>query len=914
MSWFARSIANTFQLDVDDDEQRSPEHNTNTDQPEVEEDDSPLTPGRGVKEDLSEIKKTLTRQFWGVASFLAPPPSDEHSNQQSDPSDPEDAAPEVVSGLRKDFAEIGGRFCSGISKLSSNIDVSEITKLASNLLQLSPDGDDYVLSKDAKAIGVTDEVLTFVRDITMHPETWLDFPLTEDDDDGEEFELSDAQQEHALTVESLAPRLAALRIELCPGYMSEGSFWKIYFVLLHPRLEPHAAELLSTPEGKRFVWRRRSSGNRVSDRPGKRARARNSEAEEEEEKSLRRGEKRGEKKGDRSAGKGRVTRPAVMRCYFMQIVKARASLTHELKAHSSSQIKEEEGSTNNLLYSEHKPESSQEEHSLVPLEISTTQSTKSVISTDPETEKHYIPSEDEVQIVDKSVIQEEPRNKTKTEDQNMSFNNTSSIVVEDKDEDDWLKEDTSEHIITGTTSIPIEHDEDVSFSDLEEDDDGGAQTNYRKTASGSDSSTKDSRDWVQLGSDSSTVEHAGRVSGAQNSEMKESNDWLDVDDIDVHYRGLRLFPIPFVPRLGQASRGEAAAPSCFPISAICKLYVSSRNLVVPIDGWTPRSSIAIFLTRRLNRLSKEDVLWLKLLSYDFPTNPSSSSSSTKQSHKSIYQIRFEKDKVKKLLAERRVVLRIESQIHEHTRKLHAIEVQLEDENAKIKAAIDELKRLRTVKEASTALKVWQPEIIHTRQKQIVENCSVPVDFRINALEMEIKLCKQHMSGFLKAREEETKRLEAAKERLSKVKYHPLQSFDVENESRHSRRISEKNAKRQGLQCIGADQQYFRSGSTWCPMGANPYKRTAAPAFSRSLLGGFVTIGCLFVIWVPFVYAWQSWSAHEDDYFGIRILSRCLVITSWAAKCSWPNNKGELGIWDTDLGLGCFRLWASIPVF
>ncbi|KAL8250959.1 hypothetical protein R6Q59_034652 [Mikania micrantha] len=297
----------------------------------------------------------------------------------------------------------------------------------------------------------------------MHPETWLDFPLTEDDDDGEEFELSDAQQEHALTVESLAPRLAALRIELCPGYMSEGSFWKIYFVLLHPRLEPHAAELLSTPE----------------------------------------------------------------------IVKARASLTHELKAHSSSQIKEEEGSTNNLLYSEHKPESSQEEHSLVPLEISTTQSTKSVISTDPETEKHYIPSEDEVQIVDKSVIQEEPRNKTKTEDQNMSFNNTSSIVVEDKDEDDWLKEDTSEHIITGTTSIPIEHDEDVSFSDLEEDDDGGAQTNYRKTASGSDSSTKDSRDWVQLGSDSSTVEHVGRVSGAHNSEMKESNDWLDVDDIDV---------------------------------------------------------------------------------------------------------------------------------------------------------------------------------------------------------------------------------------------------------------------------------------------------------------------------------------------------------------------------------------------
>ncbi|KAI3785160.1 hypothetical protein L1987_44273 [Smallanthus sonchifolius] len=465
MSWFARSIANTFQLDVEDDDQRSPNHNANKDistdqkgEHELEEDDSPLSPERGVKEDLSEITKTLTRQFWGVASFLAPPPPAEHSNKQSDPSDPEDAAPEAISGIRRDFAEIGGRFRSGISKLSTNIDVSEITKLASNFLQISPDGGDYVLSRDAEAIGVTDEVLTFVRDITMHPETWLGFPLPEDEDDCDDFELSDAQQEHALTVESLAPRLAALRIELCPGYMSESSFWKIYFVLLHPRLEPHAAELLSTPE----------------------------------------------------------------------IVKARASLTQGLKAHSNSQTNADEG----FPYPEPKPDSSQEEHSPVPLETSTTKSTTCVISTDAETEKHYIPSQ-EVQIVDKSVIQEESRNKTKVEDQNLPSNITSSNVVEDKDEDDWLKEDSSENIATGTTTIPIDHDEDVSFSDLEEDEDGDAPTNYKKTASGSDSSTKDSRDWVRLGSDSSTVDHTGQVSGANGSEMKESNDWLDVDDIDV---------------------------------------------------------------------------------------------------------------------------------------------------------------------------------------------------------------------------------------------------------------------------------------------------------------------------------------------------------------------------------------------
>ncbi|KAF9608361.1 hypothetical protein IFM89_009480 [Coptis chinensis] len=72
----------------------------------------------------------------------------------------------------------------------------------------------------------------------MHPETWLDFPLADDED----------SDEHALAVERLAPRLATLSIEICPGYMSEGCFWKIYFVLLHSRLNKYDAELLLTPQ------------------------------------------------------------------------------------------------------------------------------------------------------------------------------------------------------------------------------------------------------------------------------------------------------------------------------------------------------------------------------------------------------------------------------------------------------------------------------------------------------------------------------------------------------------------------------------------------------------------------------------------------------------------------------------------
>lgn len=75
----------------------------------------------------------------------------------------------------------------------------------------------------------------------------LSFPFTPD------FHLSDAQQEHALAIEDLAPRLSALRVKLCPDHMTETSFWKIYFVHLHPKLEHNAAKLLSTPKVSMLV-------------------------------------------------------------------------------------------------------------------------------------------------------------------------------------------------------------------------------------------------------------------------------------------------------------------------------------------------------------------------------------------------------------------------------------------------------------------------------------------------------------------------------------------------------------------------------------------------------------------------------------------------------------------------------------
>ncbi|KAH7665030.1 BSD domain-containing protein [Dioscorea alata] len=254
MAWWARSLSTaTMAADDDDPEAMAGRHesyHTNLEKGGGEEGSECST--RGVKEDLTELTKALSRQFWGVASFLAPPTS--YTSAVSLPSchsDPAEVSEsQRIAGIRSDFAEISGRFRNGISRISSNKAVTEISKIASSFLPFGSDDseDELGTSEGGWAIGVTAEVLAFARNIAMHPETWLDFPLYEDEEEPDDFDMSDAQEEHALVVQHHEPRLAALKIELCPTHMSEGCFWKIYFLLLHPRLSKHDAELLSTPQ------------------------------------------------------------------------------------------------------------------------------------------------------------------------------------------------------------------------------------------------------------------------------------------------------------------------------------------------------------------------------------------------------------------------------------------------------------------------------------------------------------------------------------------------------------------------------------------------------------------------------------------------------------------------------------------
>ncbi|GAB4852386.1 hypothetical protein Ancab_016578 [Ancistrocladus abbreviatus] len=378
---------------------------------EAEEDGDQLdSPTRRVKEDLedlTELRETLTRRLLGVANFLAPPPATTASDHHpvSD-CNPRDSSHPSVSGYDEssgDGLKVGGRFADGFSAVSND-------RVALENLRFGPWYNRYgsVYEEDenwiSEAVGITDEVLAFAGNIAHHPETWLDFPI-EEEDDLDDFHISETQKVHALAVECLSPRLAALRIELCPAHMSDGYFWKVYFVLLHSRLNKQDAELLSTPQvvETRVKWMQELQKRTKTES----------------------GWHRPKKYCNESTG-----------------------LLHEDFVGSSPDV-------------EH---SDNMQHSTYALELA---SAPTIL--DSESERHLFASK-EVHLFDKPTVEENQLIKT-VEKSSIPCLSPRILLhnFEDDDDDDWPEDDFSGQgkIIA---AIPVGIDEEVSFSDLEDDD------------------------------------------------------------------------------------------------------------------------------------------------------------------------------------------------------------------------------------------------------------------------------------------------------------------------------------------------------------------------------------------------------------------------------------------------------------
>ncbi|CAO2171840.1 unnamed protein product, partial [Urochloa humidicola] len=180
---------------------------------------------------------------------------------------------------------------------------------------------------------------------------------------------------------------------------------------------------------------------------------------------------------------------------------------------------------------------------------------------------------------------------------------------------------------------------------------------------------------------------------------------------------------------------------------------------------------------RLGRISLHPALWSALLSRDFPSQsqPSSSSSISQQQHpKSLYKTKFERHKVRMAEARRRAVFEAEARVLACRRRLAELEDSMRAEGKRMKAAAQEVDNLERVRRASVALNVWQPQVVHGRQKQLVQQCTVPVDSRLSDLNMELKVCKQQIATYKNSYNKEKHKLDEYEEALKRAKYHPLQ--------------------------------------------------------------------------------------------------------------------------------------------
>ncbi|XP_015892307.3 uncharacterized protein LOC107426597 isoform X2 [Ziziphus jujuba] len=102
--------------------------------------------------------------------------------------------------------------------------------------------------EEEELLGLTDKFIDFLKTFTL--ETFKKFPLpaAEEGTHGDDLpttsgsvrkDLTEWQERHAKAVLLRVKEISQLRYKLCPGYLKEHQFWRIYFSLV----KSHVTEL-----------------------------------------------------------------------------------------------------------------------------------------------------------------------------------------------------------------------------------------------------------------------------------------------------------------------------------------------------------------------------------------------------------------------------------------------------------------------------------------------------------------------------------------------------------------------------------------------------------------------------------------------------------------------------------------------
>ncbi|KAK6143999.1 hypothetical protein DH2020_020819 [Rehmannia glutinosa] len=126
-----------------------------------------------------------------------------------------------------------------VSKLKTTSLPSTTTTAAASAARNSKGSKNKLQEEEEdKFYGITDQLIEFVKSFSL--ETFKDFSLPDEDEsscDGGDSgnlrrDLSDWQETHAMLALSRVKELAQLRFQLCPRYLKERQFWRIYFTLV----------------------------------------------------------------------------------------------------------------------------------------------------------------------------------------------------------------------------------------------------------------------------------------------------------------------------------------------------------------------------------------------------------------------------------------------------------------------------------------------------------------------------------------------------------------------------------------------------------------------------------------------------------------------------------------------------------
>ncbi|XP_020253588.1 F-box protein SKIP24 isoform X3 [Asparagus officinalis] len=205
--------------------------------------------------------------------------------------------------------------------------------------------------------------------------------------------------------------------------------------------------------------------------------------------------------------------------------------------------------------------------------------------------------------------------------------------------------------------------------------------------------------------------------------------------------------------------------------------------------------------RRLRRLSDDPILWDFCDQIPPKIHPFQIE---------LDQSWFERVKALRQLEWRRKVLAAENRVMLCRLNLKQLEGLIIKESERLQAALTELNNLERVRRASVALNVWQPEVVRGRQKQMVEQCTVPIESRLHSLNMEIKVCRQQIEIHKKSYNHQKQQLEEGSEELKSMKYNPLYCYQstetVNNVTRNQKKLKKSMEEKK----LKKSRQYWQA--------------------------------------------------------------------------------------------------------